>query len=323
MVKSLFSRYILTALLAATIVAAFGIAAYAKTTPPAAVKQLTFGSPKKAFDALVNAAAGDNTKQLLAILGPDGKDLVSSGDAVEDTYGRQHFAKAASRGVKFKKLDKKTVLVIVGKDGWTFPIPIVRAGRSWVFFTEEGKQEILDRRIGRNELNTIQTSQAYVEAQREYAEATRGKEDGFLHYAQYFVSHGGSQDGLYWPGKQESPMGELFARAGYDGGGSGHPAAKPVPYYGYYFKILKSQGPHAPGGTKDYMVNGKMTGGFGLLAYPAKYGVSGIMTFIVNQQGILYEKDLGPKTEELAKDVNAYDPDKTWRKVELTEAAIK
>lgn len=309
-------HHVLALFLAAAIVIVFGFTAHAGLADDRDAKQLKFESPQKAFDALVNAAGSNDTNELLAIFGPEGRDIVSSGDAIADTNARDRFVSAASKGVRFRKLDEKTYLAVIGQDEWTFPIPIVRSGKSWIFFTEEGKQEILNRRIGRNELNTIQTSLAYVEAQREYA-----KNVGGMQYAQRFISHEGSRDGLYWPGKGDSPLGPLFARAS-EGNSSGQVAEKPVPYYGYYFNILKSQGSHAPGGAMDYVVNGGMTAGFGLVAYPAKYGVSGIMTFIVNQQGVVYEKDLGPGTEELAKEIAKYDPDQTWKKVVLTEAAL-
>ena len=221
--------------------------------------------------------------------------------------------------MKFSKLDNKTVLPIIGKNACSFPIPIVRSGRQWVFSTEEGRQEILNRRIGRNELNTIQVSHNYVNAQREYVIKDRDG-SGVLQYAQRFRSHEGKKDGLYWeagPGEEESPLGPMVARATEEGYTPRKPGEKRVPYHGYYFHILKSQGSSAPGGEMDYVINGKMTGGFGLLAYPAQYGVSGIMTFVVNQQGIIYQKDLGPKTEEAAKAITKYDPDKTWQKVKL------
>ena len=309
-------RHVSAVLLAAAIVAVFGGPVYAKNE-----KQLKFGSPRKAFDALVNAAGSNDTGQLLAIFGPEGKDIISSGDVVADTAARRRFVRAAREGITFKRLNEKTFLALIGKDGWTFPIPVIRSGKSWIFFTGEGRQEIINRRIGRNELNTVQTSLAYVRAQREYAKMVRG-DKGVSQYAQRFISHKGRRDGLYWPGRGDSPLGPFFARAAYDGNASGQAAERPVPYYGYYFHILKSQGGHVPGGEMDYVAGGRMTAGFGLVAYPARYGVSGIMTFVVNQQGVLYEKDLGPGTVELAKKIKTYDPDQTWKKVGLTEAAL-
>jgi hypothetical protein len=287
-------------------------------------KQKRFKSPEDAFKALVEAAKNNDTKELLSIFGPEGKDIVSSGDAVADRRARERFVKTAGDAVKFSKLDDKTVLIVIGKDECSFPIPIVKSGQEWVFSTEEGKQEIINRRIGRNELNTIQVALAYVDAQREYARKNRNG-DGVLQYAQHFVSHKGKKDGLYWeagPGEDKSPLGPLFARATEEGYTVGKKGEKHAPYYGYYFKILKSQGSNAPGGELEYMTNGKMISGFGLVAYPAQYGVSGIMTFIVNQQGIVYEKNLGPKTEEIAKAMTKYDPDKTWKQVEQTSTAL-
>ena len=283
------------------------------------VKQEKFKSPEDAFSALIQATKTNDTAELLAIFGPDGKDIISSGDAVADSIARERFAKAAGEGVKFSKLDDNTVLPVIGKDACSFPIPLVKSGQEWVFCTEEGKQEILNRRIGRNELNTIQFSLHYVDAQREYAVKDRDG-SGVLQYAQRFKSHKDKKDGLFWvvaPGEEESPLGPLVARAAEEGYTPHKPGEKRVPYHGYYYNILKSQGSDVTGGAMDYVVNGKMTAGFGLLAYPAQYGVSGIMTFVVNQQGIVYEKDLGSGTEGAAKTITKYDPDKTWQKVKL------
>ncbi|MDA8387093.1 MAG: DUF2950 domain-containing protein [Nitrospiraceae bacterium] len=308
--------------LAAAVVAVLSLPAYGGPAAAGNPGQLAFGSPRKAFDALVNAANSNDTNEMLAILGPGGKDIVSSGDVVADTMARQRFARSAKQGVTFRQLNKNTFLALAGKNGWTFPIPIIKKGGSWMFDTEEGRQEILNRRIGRNELNTIRTSLAYVGAQREYAKMMARADSGVLQYAQRFISHKGSRDGLYWPAGGNSPLGPLFARAAAAGNAPGQGPERRVPYYGYYFRILKSQGSHAPGGAIDYVVSGKMTGGFGLVAYPAKYGVSGIMTFMVNQQSVVYEKDLGPGTADLAEKITAYDPDRTWAKVELKEAAF-
>jgi hypothetical protein len=314
-----FFRYILAAFLAAIIVVtAFGCLASAQD-----IKRRKFKSPEYAFNALVEAAKNNDTKELLAIFGPESKDIISSGDAVADMEARKRFVKTAGEAVKFSKLDDKTILPIIGKDEWCFPIPIVKSGQEWIFFTKEGKEEIINRRIGRNELNTIQVSLAYADAQHEYA----GKDhsgDGVLQYAQHFLSHKNKKDGLYWetaPGEEISPLGPLIARATEEGYII-RKGEKPAPYHGYYFRILKSQGSSAPGGELDYVVNGKMVAGFGLVAYPAHYGVSGIMTFMVNQLGVVYEKDLGSKTEEIAKTITRYDPDKTWNKVERTSAAL-
>ncbi|MBF0557860.1 MAG: DUF2950 domain-containing protein [Nitrospirae bacterium] len=300
-------------------IAAATISMTACLLPAAAedIKQKQFSSPEEAFRVLVEASRTNDTHELLAIFGPGGKAIISSGDAVADSNARARFVRSADESLNFKKLDKKTILAVTGKDACSFPIPIVKAGRHWVFSTEEGKQEIINRRIGRNELDTIRVSLGYIEAQREYASKDRDG-SGVLKYAQRFMSHEGKKDGLYWKaaaGEESSPLGPLFARATEEGYTARKPGEKHKPYHGYFYRILKSQGRNAPGGELDYMIKDAMTGGFGLLAYPAEYGVSGIMTFIVNQQGIVYEKDLGPKTEEIAAAVTKFDPDTTWQKV--------
>ncbi len=300
------------------VVTTFGILASAQD-----IRQREFKSPQDAFNALLEAAKNNDTKGLLAVFGPESKDVISSGDVVADTQAREHFSMAAAEGVKFSKYDDETQLVLIGKDEWCFPIPIVKSGQGWTFSTEDGKEEIINRRIGKNELNTIQVSLAYVDAQREYASKDRNG-DAVLQYAQHFLSQKEKKDGLYWEaasGEKSSPLGPLIARATEEGY-TFRKGEKPSPYHGYYYKILKSQGSNAPGGELDYVVNGKMVKGFGLVAYPAQYGVSGIMTFMVNQQGVVYEKNLGPKTEEIAKAITEYDPDKTWKKVEQTETVF-
>jgi len=307
----------LTVFIGIIVLMAFGILAAAQD-----IKQREFKSPQDAFNALLDAAKNNDTKELLAIFGPGSRDVVSSGDAVADTLARARFVKSAAEGVKFSKFNDRTLLVYIGKDSWCYPIPLVKSGEGWIFFTEDGKEEIINRRIGRNELNTIRVALAYVGAQREYA--SKGHDgDTVLQYAQHFLSQEGKKDGLYWetaPGEESSPLGPFIARATEEGYAF-RKGEKPSPYHGYYFKILKRQGSNAPGGELDYVVNGKMVKGFGLVAYPAEYGISGIMTFVVNQEGVVYERDLGPKTEEIAKATTAYNPDKTWKKVEPTEIA--
>lgn len=303
--------------LAGLIIVIIAVVAFSLTVAAQDAKQEKFKSPEDALGALIKAAKTNDTAKLLAIFGPQGKDIISSGDAVADSNARKRFVEAADEAINFSKLDDNTILAIIGKDACSFPIPIVRSDQEWVFSTYEGKQEIINRRIGKNELSTIQVSMAYVDAQREYA----GKDhdgSGVLQFAQRFMSHEGRKDGLYWKaaaGEESSPLGPLFAQATNEGYTVRKPGEKHKPYHGYYFKILKSQGSKATGGDLDYIVNDKMTAGFGLLAYPAEYGVSGIMSFMVNQQGIVYEKDLGPKTEDIAKATTKYDPDKTWKTV--------
>jgi hypothetical protein len=307
------------AFIAVSLVTVFSLPAFAQDAD-----RKKFTSPEVAFSALLDAAKNNDTRELLSIFGPAGKDIISSGDAVADKEARERFVKSAGDAVVFSKLDDSTMLAVIGKDGWTFPVPLVRSGQGWAFFSEDGKEEILSRRIGRNELRAIQVALAYVDGQNEYAGKDRDG-DGVLQYAGKLVSHAGRRDGLYWeaaPGEEASPLGPLFARATEEGYTLKKEGEKSAPYHGYYFRILKSQGNNAPGGEIDYLVNGKMTAGFGLVAYPAEYGVSGIMTFIVNQQGIVYEKDLGPKTEAIARAMKKYDPDKTWQKEEWTPDAL-
>ena len=287
------------------------------------IKQKMFNSPRQAFNALVEATRDNDTTALLDIFGPEGKDIISSGDVVADERARERFVKAAGEAVKFSKLDDKTVLVVIGKDKWPFAVPIVKSGKQWIFSTKEGREEVLNRRIGRNELNTIRICLTYVTAQREYAAKDRDG-DGVLQFAQHFLSNKGKKDGLYWdaaPGEEMSPMGPVIAHASEEGY-SVKKHEKPVPYHGYYFKILKGQGANASGGEIDYVNNGKMTRGFALVAYPARYCVSVVMSFMVNQSGIVYEKNLGPQTEEIARAITKYDPDKTWIKVEIIKSGL-
>jgi Protein of unknown function (DUF2950) len=287
-------------------------------TAPAVLAQQTYKTPEVAAAALVDAARADDQKAELVVLGPDGEDIISSGDQVSDTAIRERFLKSydAKHQIAMKG-DSRAVLVI-GDNDYPFPIPLARKAGKWSFDTEEGRREILYRRIGHNELDTIQVCLAYVDAQDEYADKDRtGTGPGV--YAQRFISNPDKKDGLYWPastGEEESPLGELFAKASAQGYKAGEGRS---PYHGYYYKILTTQGRHAPGGAADYIVNGKMIGGFALVAYPAEYRNSGVMTFIVSYAGTVFQKDLGPDTEELAEKITAFDPDSTWKKVEVNE----
>jgi hypothetical protein len=281
-------------------------------TFPAGAQQV-FKSPDEAAAALATAVKSGDKKEMLKVFGPDGEDIISSGDEVSDASYREKFTTAydAKHAISAEG-DKKAVLMLGPKD-YPFPVPLVRRKTGWEFDTEAGRQEVLFRRIGHNELDAMQTSLAYVDAQNEYADKDRGAGPGV--YAQRIVSTPGHKDGLYWPADgDESPFGELAAQAsgeGYKVGGG------PQPFHGYYFRILTKQGPHAPGGELDYVVNGKMIGGFALVAYPAEYGNSGVMTFIVNHAGTVYQKNLGPNTDELAKHITSFDPDKSWTKVSV------
>jgi hypothetical protein len=285
----------------------------------ASSKQKTFTSPEEAVKALIDAAKAGNQEELMAIFGPAAKDVLSSGDAVEDRTVRERFVRAyEAKNALVQDGDAKAVLQI-GPHDWPFPIPIVKKNQLWSFDTIKGKEELNNRRIGRNELSTIQTSLAYVDAQREFAAKDRDG-DGLFEYAQKFLSTPGAKDGLYWeakPGEEESPFGDLFARATREG--YKKTDNKPVPYHGYYFKILKAQGKDAPGGAYEYVVKGRMIGGFGLVAYAANYGVSGVMTFIVNHEGVVYEKNLGKDTAKVAQAIKLFNPDKTWKKAESSK----
>jgi hypothetical protein len=300
--------------------AAMGLVAFAAVSPmAAAAPQKTFATPAAAVDALMAANRGNHLGKLLAILGPAGAKLIHSGDPVADRRGRTRFIAAYDEAHKFELDGDSKAIMIVGTDQWPLPIPLVREHARWRFDTKAGADEILNRRIGRNELSVIEVSRAYVLAQREYAAKKLGP-GGDAEYAQHFMSTEGQRDGLYWPvkaGEQESPVGLLIAQARAAGYRPGTPHLKPRPYYGYFFRILTRQGQDAPGGAKDYVLNGHMTGGFALIAYPATYGDSGIMTFIVNQDGIVYQKNLGPDTTRMAAQITQYDPDGSWQASQL------
>jgi type II secretory pathway pseudopilin PulG len=283
----------------------------------AATKQKSFASPEEAAKELAAAVKNGDSKAMLAILGSDAKSLIQSGDAVADRTGRERFVKNYEESNKLDKAGESKAVLSTGKDDWPFPIPIVKNDAGWRFDTKAGKQEVLNRRIGRNELAVMQVAQAYADAQREYY-LRNTQNDKMLQYAQKFVSAKGKRDGLYWPAKADeppSPLGPLMAQVRAKGYAPGETdAGKPAPYYGYHYRILKAQGPDARGGAYDYVVRGKMFGGFALLAYPAGYGSSGVMTFIVSHEGVVYEKDLGPGTAGAAQKIARFNPDKSWKK---------
>ena len=300
-----------TARLALAIVLALQVAAFA------APAQKSFGSLDEAVGALVTAIRAADRKALVEVLGPHGAPLVWSGDDVADRGAFLRFAAAYDQAHRLQGGGGKVVLY-VGSDDFPFPIPLVPDGPRWLWDTAAGDDELLNRRIGQNELSAIQVCLAYVDAQREYY--SRGT--GLLAYAQRFESTRGKHDGLYWeakPGEQPSPLGPLVARAR----AAGYPLpprGAPAPYHGYLYRILFAQGPDAPGGAYDFVVKGHMIGGFALVAQPALYGASGIMTFIVNQDGVVHQKDLGPRTAQAAGAIKAYNPDSTWTKAEGGES---
>ena len=276
-----------------------------------------FATPEEAVAALQRATATADTNALRAILGPASEDLQNP-DRIQATNELETFSSALGETNHLQRLSDTFAILDVGDDLWPFPVPIVKRDGGWFFDTDVGKDELLNRRIGNNELGTIQVMRAYVDAQRDYASIDRDG-DEVLEYAQRLVSSPGKQDGLYWPPAfdgDESPLGPLVAYAqaeGYSPELREEPEAERGPYHGYYFKILTRQGKHAPGGRYNYVTNGNMIGGFALVAWPAEYGLSGIMSFIVNQQGRVYQKDLGTATSKIAGKMKAYDPDSSWR----------
>jgi hypothetical protein len=283
--------------------------------PAPATGPLVFDTPRAAADALIRAAEENDIEALLRIFGPDGKAIVDSGDAVSDKNHRTKFVEKAREKseIVVDKTSPKRAVLVVGNDDWPMPVPIVESKGKWRFDTKDGRREILARRIGGNELNAISLLRGYVEAQREYA-AHEHDGSGVHQYAQKFLSTKGKHDGLSWwdeNGKPAGPIGEIVARAlaaGYTN--------RTEPYNGYYFRILTAQGPSARKGARDYIVKGMMIGGFAAMAWPANYGVTGVQTFQVSHDGIVYQKDLGRSTPRLAPVIHRYDPDKTWTRTE-------
>ena len=310
-----FLKYRLLPLLTMLVILSLGVSSSAFA---AKVKQSSFTSPENAVQRLVAAIKTDDVKKLIAILGPGSETLISSGDTVADTTNRKAFVRLFEDKNSIEMLGNKKAVLSIGPKDYPFPIPLVKKGKAWIFNTKAGQEEILDRRIGKNELNAIEVARAYVVAQREYAAKDRDA-DGALAFAQCFASTPGTKNGLYWEAKEgepESPFGPLAAQAAQEGYGNSSYADMPDPYHGYIFKIIKAQGENAEGGAFDYVVNGKMILGFALVAYPAQYGSSGIMTFIINQGGVVYQKDLGKDTDTIVSAMKSYDPDKSWKKVE-------
>ena len=272
--------------------------------------QKTFSSPEDASHALVAAAQNNDEKAMLDILGRDGKQIVSSGDDAEDAESRANFVRRYQEMHRLVKEPDGTTVLYIGAENWPTPIPLVNKSNAWYFDTDAGKQEILYRRIGRNEISTIRVCQELVAAQKEYS-ADHNQ------YAQKIFSDEGQHNGLYWKasGEHLSPIGPLVAAAVTESYAKSRDSA-PTAYRGYYYHVLARQGKNVPGGPKAYVVNGKMTGGFAFVAYPAEYRSSGVMTFLVSEDGVVYQKDLGKKTEVLAKSMKEYNPDSTWQKSE-------
>jgi Protein of unknown function (DUF2950) len=280
----------------------------------AAHAQKSYPTPEEAVSALVEAVKAGSAFQMKRVLGPGADDIIDSGDAVADAETRQRFLSAYDIKHSLSFEANKKASIILGADDFPFPIPLIHNKAGWEFDTAAGRREILYRRIGRNELDAIQTCLAFVDAQNEYADKDRTG-DGAGVYAQHIVSSPGKKDGLFWrDDRDQSPLGELAAQAAEEGYKVG---AEEAPYHGYYYRILKGQGPNAPGGALNYIVKGKMIGGFALVAYPAEYGNSGVMTFMVNHAGTVYQKDLGGRTAIIAKRIYLFDPDQTWKKADV------
>lgn len=276
----------------------------------------TFASAEEASQALFTAAQANDDKAVLEVLGPEGRKIISSGDIAEDEESRSNFVQKFQVMHRLVQEPDGTTTLYIGAENWPSPIPLVNKGDAWYFDTEAGKHEILFRRIGKNELSAIQVCEELVAAEKDYFT----KENNV--YAAKFVSDEGKHNGLYWLGTDnqfESPIGPLVANAGSEGGVAPGLQSGPVPFRGYYFRILESQGKHAPGGPLDYVSDGKMIKRFGFVAYPAAYRDSGVMTFMVAQDGVVYEKDLGKQTEGRAKAIKAYDPDPSWTRSEKPE----
>jgi hypothetical protein len=284
----------------------------------AAASQKLFSTPEDALKGLVEAIKIRDKAALDQIFGPSSKDLLS-GDAVQDAAESEEFARLVAEKTSLVKENDSKVIISIGNENWPFPIPLVKTNGQWFFDTEAGKEEILNRRIGEDELTAILVCRTYVKAQREYV-LQDWDGDGILAYAQKLRSDPGKKNGLFWrhaPGEPVSPLGELVAQARMAGYKKEKSLFKeqPIPFHGYYFKTLTRQGKNAPGGKYNYIINGNMVGGFALVAFPSNWGKSGVMTFIVNQQGKVYQKNLGPDTLKMEQDVDTYDPDKTWTPV--------
>jgi hypothetical protein len=299
-------------------VAASGaVGAAAPPGTPAAAGPRTYPTAEAAAKSLVDTVRGGTLDEVIAIFGPEGKALVASSDEATGRRNREVFTAAAREGWRLVDEGPSTKRLVIGHEAWPFPVPIVKGGAGWQFDTAAGAEEIIARRIGHNELAAIQICRAYVLAQRRYFRQPHdGKPAG--RYASQIRSDPGMQNGLYWPvarGQPRSPIGDLIADAADDPRRTATERKEPLPFHGYYFRMLNAQGAHAPGGARDYVVDGAMSRGFGLIAWPSAYDASGVMTFVVNQDGTVFEKDLGRDTGKLASEMTAFDPDASWRSV--------
>ncbi len=336
--QMLTAKLFLAFFLAATIVLAASFFAPAPAAQAqsaiSASTQATYASPEEALQSLVAAAKDKDRAALAKLFGPD-YDQLLSGDEVEDNKDLAEFAGAVQESAQLQKVNDNKFTITVGKDNWPTPVPLVQKDGRWLFDTKAGLEEVINRRVGENELSAIATCRAYAVAQWEYYTEGDWDHDSVAEYAQKLISTPGKHDGLFWEspeGENPSPLGKLIAAASAEGyvssqgapgaagkGGSdkGQAPFGRAPYHGYYFKILTRQGPHAPGGKYGYIINGNMIAGYALVAYPDKWGNSGVMTFMINQQGRAYEKNLGPNTAKLASAMTEYDPDPTWKLVQV------
>ena len=303
---------------ALVVLLASGVAAGGQTAGGKTATQRTFSAPEDAVTALVAAVKAGNLDALLTIFGPEGRDLAASSDPATARMNRQVFAVAFKEQWHLEDTTPTRKTLVVGNEDWPFPVPLVKGAGGWRFDTEAGKEEVLARRIGRNELETIATCRAYVTAQQRYAQQGHDGKPAGVHAAK-FQSDPGKENGLYWPaarGQKRSPLGDLVAQASAEGRRYDADHPQPTGFHGYYFKILTGQGAAATGGARSYLVKGDMSGGFALVAWPAQYDATGVMTFIVNQDGTVRQRDLGPQTDAAARKMTVYNPDAAWRPVQ-------
>jgi hypothetical protein len=308
--RRLNARVLACALLA---LVASSVMAVAQTATPRA-----FAAPEDAVKALVDTVKAGNLDALLEIFGAEGRELMASSDPATARMNRQVFSVAVREKWHLEDAAPNRKTLVIGNEEWPFPVPLVKAADGWRFDTGAGKEELLARRVGRNELDAIGTSRAYVTAQRRYAQQGHDGNPAGVH-ATKFQSDPGKENGLYWPaarGQKRSPLGDLVAQAAEEGRPLGADRPQPTPLHGYYFKILTGQGAAASGGARSYVVKGQMSGGFALVAWPAQYDATGVMTFIVNHDGTVWERDLGPQTDATARKMTVYNPDKSWRPVQ-------
>lgn len=319
--------------LAATMVAALALTLPALADAPAepakaaavpakaltGAKPMVFATPEAGAEALAAAVRASDPEALVKVVGPDSKSWLFSGDSVSDRADWKQFLELYDAKHSLAKSGDDRIVISVGADAWPFPAPLVKNAAGWHFDADAGRAEVLNRRVGRNELDTIQALLAIVDAQREYSRVDYDK-DGFPTFAMRFHSSPGKKDGLYWPtgpGEPRSPLGDLVAKATQEGYSKTKDA--PQPYHGYLFRMLTAQGPAARGGAFDYMAHGRLFGGFGVIAWPAKYANSGIMTFIVNYEGVVYQRDLGEETAAHAEKIKSFNPDKSWKPAQASK----